>query len=135
MQRDLDLVREILLAVEKHEKMNGAALIWNNLELDNRTQAEVVFHINLLKEAGYLKLVKSSLASEGEDLMPLILRLTWDGCEFLDAARDDKRWAQAKEIAGQVGSFAFGLLGPLLMDLARQAILSKLPGLSPTLPR
>lgn len=129
MKRDLDLIREILLSVEKLGKTDGHALHWKNLEISKDClETDLIFHINLLAEAGYLKLIKGSYPV-GDDPHPLIWHLTWEGYEFLDAARDDHRWKIAKEVTLKIGTFSFELLKPILMELAKQAALSVLPGL------
>jgi hypothetical protein len=49
--------------------------------------------------------------------------LSWDGCEFLDEARDDTKWNKAKAIAkDKGGGMAFELLRAALSELGRQAV-------------
>jgi Hypothetical protein (DUF2513) len=49
MERDMDLIRDILLAVEK-EPYTGS---WFDVEIAGRTPAEVGYHIMLLDQAGF----------------------------------------------------------------------------------
>ncbi len=118
MKRDLDLVRTILMALEDHE--HGFAP--NEFRIKGHTDEEVGFHVLLMGEAGLLKSFDSttttSLSPQG---MPG--RLTWDGYEFLDAARNASVWEEAKQQIrnGGVGmSFAF--LKELLVELGKKAI-------------
>ena len=43
--------------------------------------------------------------------------LTWKGHEFLDLARDQNRWNQAKGIIGRVGSAPLAVWTKVLNDL------------------
>ena len=53
----------------------------------------------------------------------LITDLTWAGHDFLDSARDEGRWAQAKERLGaSFDSVSFTVLKELLEQLARGAL-------------
>jgi len=51
MKRDPDLVREILLAIEKSD---DEPMGWIDLELPDRSAVEVAYHVQLLDEAGLL---------------------------------------------------------------------------------
>ena len=49
--------------------------------------------------------------------------LTWHGHDFLDAARDDKRWEKAKSIAlKKAGTVTFDILKQVLVSLIKGAI-------------
>jgi hypothetical protein len=43
--------------------------------------------------------------------------MTWEGHDFLEASRDDKRWKQAKKIAGKVGVYTLDILKQVLSQL------------------
>jgi hypothetical protein len=43
--------------------------------------------------------------------------MTWDGHEFLEKARDDNRWGQAKVIMAKLGGFTFDIASKVLTDL------------------
>ena len=55
------------------------------------------------------------LGSKGSEAMPR--SLTWKGHEFLDLARDQKRWNQAKTAIGKVGSAPLSVWMKVLQDL------------------
>lgn len=92
MKRDMDLIRRIMLEIEK-QPFDGGGL---NVEIAGVTDAEVTYHLILLSEAGLI---------EGRDVSSLdgpgflVTRLTYSGHEFLDAARNDAIWLKAKELA------------------------------------
>src|SRR5690349_21148395 len=119
MKRDPDLIRHILLKIEENDNLDGymgAGVFVNDRWLD---KDEINFHLKLLLEAGYIKGVQQSADNKTS---VMISRLTWEGYEFLDAARDDGRWKAAKEAVGQAGGFTFDLMKPVLVELAAQTI-------------
>jgi hypothetical protein len=117
MKRDPDLIREILLELEK-ENFDGTL---QELSLGRHSDDKVQYHIRLLSDAGY---VDAEDTSSHSGISMHVRRLTWEGHEFLDAARDDKRWAEAKELMLQKsGGLIFDVLKQLLVNLATRAVL------------
>ncbi len=117
MKRDMDLIREILIATEASSKN---PLGWVDIEIPGRTSTEIAYHVMLLDDAGLI--VGQDLSSHsGFVWKPKTL--TWQGHEFLDAARSDKFWTQAKskmaELGGGVG---LSVLHALLTKIAMQAV-------------
>lgn len=120
MKRDPDLIREILFRVEASEdSLREAALIF-----PGRSERQVCYHVQLLIEAG-LVLGRVNYADNRIHSM-FISRLTWDGHEFIEAARNDNAWRKAKETMAATGGFIFELAKPLLLDLIKQQF--NLPG-------
>lgn len=121
MKRDLDLVRHILFKVEEKDdpgQWTTASYFVNKQWAD---EAEIEYHLKLLVEAGYLK---GSTRSADNVSTTTITRMTWEGCEFLDTARDDKRWKGAKEIASNAGGVAIDAMKTILSTMAAQAVKS-----------
>lgn len=89
MRRDMDLIRGVLLKVEELPFDGG----FHEITVEGRTDDEVIYHVMLLHEAGFI---------EAQDLTTLSgicwkpKRLTYSGHEFLDAARSDTVWQKAK---------------------------------------
>jgi hypothetical protein len=84
MRRDMDLIREILMATEANR----------DIDTNGFSAEEVWNHVRLLKQAGYI----DALVAAHQPPYPFqIFALTWDGHEFLDAMRDDTLWKKAKE--------------------------------------
>lgn len=115
MKRDMDLARLILLRLEEQENYHDDI----SQEFEGYTQEQVGYHIMLLHEAGLLFAID---ASGNQDLQWFPQRLTWQGHEFLDSARDNKIWNKAKEIMAKTGGFAFEIAKPLLTSLLRQQL-------------
>ena len=89
MKRDMDLIRKILFEVEK-APYSGPD--WIDLEIEGHSRGEISYQVLLLWEAGLIEGVDAS--GRGSDYRPI--RLTWDGHEFLEAVKDDTRWAKVK---------------------------------------
>ena len=84
MKRDMDLVREILLAVEEEPSYRSKI----NLEIAGHSREEVSYHVLLLAEANLIEAEVS--ARQAAEHKPK--RLTWEGHEFLEAIRQETRW-------------------------------------------
>jgi hypothetical protein len=95
MERNLDIVREILLQAEKYSTLTLA-----NFDDDRAT--EIHYHAEIMKENGLIEASVEKLMS-GEIFLNLT-RLTWDGHEYLDAIRDDKIWDKTKRLILEKGS-------------------------------
>ncbi len=92
MKRDMDLVRAILIEMEKWTPGQDGG----EIEVQGRTPEEITYHLGLMHEAGLIKAINAS-SHDGEAWLPL--KILWDGHEFLDAARSDTVWAKAKQRA------------------------------------
>jgi len=117
MKRDMDLVREMLLAVEECERFDGPG----TMEIEGRDESEVTYHVKLLRQAGLLEVLPPSSNPYGASWS--VIGLTWQGHEFLDAARNDTTWRKALGILQRAGVGATKeLLVPLLLNLGRQQL-------------
>jgi hypothetical protein len=90
MKRDMDLLRAILLEVEQ-QHVNEP---WSAMPLMGYSLEEVVYHIQLAHDSG---LVDARIAPGAHHAV--VIRLTHEGHEFLDAARNDNIWSKAKAMA------------------------------------
>jgi DNA-binding transcriptional ArsR family regulator len=114
MKRDMDLIREILYEIEKSQKFTS----WIDIEIEEYSQEEIEYHVALLNDAGLILAIPPK--SRGFGWKPK--RLTWEGHEFLEAARDDKRWMKAKDIMETTGGFVYEIVKPLLIELAKESL-------------
>lgn len=104
----MDLIRTILLKVEADETLAGSFQRVNaaTFGITDHTDAEVIYHLVMLVEAGFLA-ANIKLARVGEIV---VSRLTWNGHEFLDDIRDPEIWQRTKERAKSVASIGLGFL-------------------------
>lgn len=112
MQRNMDLVRTILLRIE--DSPSGWAR--RPFGIEGFTPEQVGYHAHIMKEDGLIEAIDvTSSESKGPEAMPQAL--TWKGHEFLDLARDQRRWNQAKVIIGKIGSAPISVWTKVLNDL------------------
>ena len=113
MKRDMDLIRRMLLEVEGDD---------NPKTITQFTEAHEVYNIALLEDAGLVeaRVVKGSM---GKPISAFVIRLTWQGHDFLDAAKDDTIWAKARDRILKPGiSFTFSILVEFLKQEAKQRL-------------
>lgn len=116
MKRDMDLIRAMLLAVESDE--HGFA---PKIEIPGYTKEQINYHACLLEEAGLAKAIDVTTAgSKSPEAM--VTRLTWTGHEFLDSARENQIWNQAKDIISKIGGASIQIWVALLTDLIKKSI-------------
>jgi hypothetical protein len=111
VQRDIDLLRKLLLEIE----LRGASSPIDALSCDARHdgQERIRYHIRLLVDAGLLK--EAGQISVG---VPCV-RLTHEGLEFIELARSDVRWSTAKAaVRTATGGVPFATLKALLAHRA-----------------
>lgn len=120
MRRDMDLIRAVMLQVEAVED-DRLGLDSFHLSIDDRPASEIAYHVRLLVQAGLLE--GQNITAVGDETWHFgALRLTWEGCEFLDAARDDTRWRRARDQIRKVGSVTLPLLSQLLISYLKQEL-------------
>ncbi len=126
MKRDMDFVRELLLAIEANNGINGTSG-WifdtpEDLGISGRTPDELSYHLQQLIDAGLVD-------GESAGRMPIISKLTWRGHEFLDTLREPETWDRTKSVARRAGGFGFDILMAIGRDLI-EAKVKQLVGLS-----
>ncbi len=122
MKRDPDLIRKILLVLEEKEDCIDF-MSAQQMNITNSSVDAINYNLILLLEAGYI-IGKEFSGNDQVTIYPI--RLTWEGHEFLDAARDDTRWEKAKSAISKVGGWSFEIAKPILMELAKDAIKTSL---------
>ena len=116
MKRDMDLVREVLLQVEKRSYRDAGKPVC----LNGRSEEDISYQVKLMHQAGLIEAIDASTRA-GLNWLPM--SLTWDGHEFLDAARDDTRWNRTKTlVAEKAGIVGFEILKQALVAMAKQAM-------------
>jgi hypothetical protein len=77
---------------------------------------EIGYHAHIMMQDGLIEaLDTTNFESKGPEAMPQ--SLTWKGHEFLDLAREQNRWNQAKAIIGKIGSAPTAVWMRVLNDL------------------
>ncbi len=126
MKRDMELIRNILLAVEalplpEPPDFNDPAI--NFLEVPGRSVLEVGRHVQLLADAG---LVEAHLSKADGIVGPFgarAVRLTWNGHEFLNASRNDTIWRRTLATIREKGiDVPFSVLQEMLVAGIRASL-------------
>jgi hypothetical protein len=108
----MDLVRTILMRIEA----SPSGWAEDPFGIVGFTPQEIGYHAHIMMEDGLIEGVDvTTMHSKGPDAVPRML--TWKGHEFLDLARDQKRWSQAKAHIAKVGSAPLGVWTKVLSDL------------------
>ena len=89
------------------------------IKIHGYTQEEIGYHAVLLGEAGLAKVVEITALGD-KSPQAKITQLTWAGHEFLDSARENKRWNQAKDLISNVGGASIQIWMMLLSDLIKK---------------
>lgn len=119
MKRDMDLIRAILQKVASCDDPSG---LEHMPEIEEYSEAQVSYHLKLLHGAGFVEaLVSDAFGTPYPDFSQI--NLTWNGQDFLDAAKDDSIWSKAKDLILKPGvSFTFDLLLSYLKEKAAEKL-------------
>ena len=122
MKRDMELIRELLLFFE--EKTGPEHVGPGEIEIGGYDPLAIHHHVLLLCEAGLLTCERITSSTTPERLVDALpFDLSWEGHEFLDAARDETIWSKAKELLKDKGmTVGLAVLQALLVSLAKQRL-------------
>lgn len=111
MKRDMDLIRSLLLEIEKGQK---------SFDFKSRDQDDgfLRFTFDLMKGAEF---IEANVYTNGAS----VRQLKWKGCDFLDSVRDPKIWQKTKDGAHAAGGFTIDLLSDLAKGFVKQQIKQK----------
>jgi hypothetical protein len=115
MNRDMSLVRKILLEIEN--QATGYAP--SNLAVEGYTQEQIRYHAYIMMQGGLIEGInRTDLDSTSPQAIPK--KLTWAGHEFLEAARNDTVWKKAMDIVQEKGgTITVAVLSQLLSSLMK----------------
>lgn len=115
MTRDMDLARQIMLQTEEKASYGK---IFVELDFGGVPKQVLSEHVKLLTEAG---LIESRVNSREATLLPT--RLTWQGHEFLDAAKNETIWQKTKKLVQEKGgALTFDVAKALLAQVALKQV-------------
>ena len=110
MQRDMELIRKILFAIEK--EYVDVWLDYSDLKIEGYDFKTVGYHCSILYDAGLVYDYKGKYA-ENELYFFGVGRLTWEGHDFLDKIRNETVWNKTKETITNKGL-------PLVIDVVKE---------------
>lgn len=110
MQRDMDMIRQLLLRIEKDPQLDGHNWVHfspNELGMNTRTEEDVGYNLTLLVEAGFV------LGKTGMETIPVVSKLTWQGHEFLDNIKNDDVWSKTKSRIGGLANVSLKIVAAI----------------------
>jgi hypothetical protein len=112
MKRDMNLIRLLLLEIEGEEES----------DLTNYSEEQVDYHKFLLLNGG-LALGEDAMFSGQTHPVALLYSLTWEGHDFLDAARNETTWKKTlQKIKKSSGTVAFEVIKALLIAASKDKL-------------
>jgi len=118
MKRDMELVRNLLLEIERHPEAYAPVAI----EVPGYQKDMIGYHLALLLDAGLIEGSAGMIMGQKYPRVK-VKRLTWAGHEFLEAAREDTRWKSAMTVVKEKGgAITFEVLRALLVSLMKTAV-------------
>lgn len=120
MQRDMDLMRLVVLQVEKDHQGPDELVSYedfdNDMVIDGFTPSQVEYHLKLAIQSRLFDMPGNAGG------FYIFSGLTPSGHDFADSVRDEKIWKMTKDGALKAGGFTFELLGQLAKGLIKQQI-------------
>lgn len=110
MNRQMGLCRAILFAVEEQDNVTFSSEL---VGVVSSEAGQVGYNCQIFADPGLL-------ICDDDPWGATVQRLTWEGHEFLDAARDEDRWSEAKTVAGKAKNWTFSTLSQILSAIATQ---------------
>ena len=125
MKRDMDLVREILLRIEKGERPEG---LISNIK---KPKDEVYYHIKIMSDFGLINaeiITAMNKVSPGPSFVVAnIAGLTWEGYDFLDDIRNETVWKKTQaQIKKTTGTASLEMVKEVAKTFVREMLLSGL---------
>lgn len=122
MRRDFELIRELLRQIEEKSDLGHRKA--EDFDIPGFERSQISYHIRLLYEAGFVSGEAIRSKSSPERLIDFwVFDLTWQGHEFLAAARNDTVWRKAfKKFGGQLSGVPFSVLSALLLHEAKKQL-------------
>jgi hypothetical protein len=122
MKCDIELIRELLLAIESQ---NSERPLYSGLSLGlNASHEDIIYNLQLMMDANFIDAQPLKTQRGVKDI--LIKRMTWEGHKFLNKARDESIWSTAKETIMKKGlsleSVGFGALTQVLASVAKKSL-------------
>lgn len=118
MKRDLDLVRRILLEVEDADDKVDI----NDLATPQHAMPEIAYHVQLMAHHGLID--ARIVYADDHDYIGWVTALTWDGCDYLDAIRNDGVWRKTKEAVKEaVGTTTLAVVKQVAEKVAVELIM------------
>ena len=118
MRRDMILIREILLYIERQEREGGNRFI-TDFPIEGFSKTDVEYNLELLVKEG---IVGGTGQIVGARYRAIVHGLTWSGHDFLDSTRNKSVWDKVQDEATKAGHSAASLTLGVLKELGLSII-------------
>ena len=116
MKRDMELIRDILVAIEECDDPHGPG----RLESPHHNPSVVTYHIGLLVDAGY---VRATDASTHQGHTFLVKGLTMQGHDLAASLQDPDVWSETKaKLGDRFGRAALEVVAAAAVAVAKDQI-------------
>jgi hypothetical protein len=123
MERDMDLIRDLLLDMERGQKVFevrsdsvSRALGSEEIGMSTEEADKLDHHFGLLQEKGLVEFRRSGGGAW------TVTNITWEGHDFIDSVRDPELWAQTKQGVTKAGGFTFDVIKAVAKGLLKKKI-------------
>lgn len=124
MDRDMDLIRQLLLEVEKGRTVfetlsdeHADILRAGRTGMSRDEGDKLQYHLGLLDDKGWLTGVNRTLGGAW-----YVQGLSWEAHDFLDSVRSEDVWERTKDNARAAGGFSVDILAALAKGFVRKKI-------------
>lgn len=118
MKLQPDLIRDILIWCEENLS-HESVIIANQIKIDRYTSDEIIYHCEILKDAGYI-LGKPLKSFERRDVV--LYHLTLEGHQLLDLVRNENFWNRISNFLEKAGIKPL----PIIIQFLETILLAKL---------
>lgn len=118
MQRDMELVRAILLKLEDHPH----AYAPTDREIPGYTKEQIGYHALLMQQAGLIHAQNiTAISDSSPSAIPIYI--TWEGYEFLAASKNEGIWKKGTStLMAKAGAIGFDVLKAVLTAEIRKQV-------------
>ena len=116
MKRDMELIRELILAIESQD----SDFNYESVKAIGYDEPQIEYHLDLLIKQ---KLVIGEVHPLQGGFSPIFVveKLSWEGHEFLENTRNESVWKETVKIVKEKGgSMAIGVLTQVAASVAKQ---------------
>lgn len=115
MERDMELVKRILLALEDRNDYR------EEFRMPSEDQTRLMYHLKIMEQAG---LVEKTFHPAGDNLTWIYASITWDGQEFLESIKNDKVWNKIiSKVKDEGANLPFAVIKSLAIKYTEQLYL------------
>jgi hypothetical protein len=121
-----DCIRQLLLHLEENLDCYEN-LELNDLMIDGFSKDDIVYTLQKLNEAGY---IKAEICCDITGFVEIsVMDITWDGHKFLDTIRDNQVWSLTKKALSKFSSVSISFVSTVASQVLTNIITQQL-GLS-----